>query len=631
MIGKFNVFNVAASASIIQLVAPDISTEKLSKSIAAILPVRGRLQFVPNDKNIGVYVDYAHTPNALENVLSTLTQFKKGRLICVFGAGGDRDKTKRPKMLQTVLKYADLCLITNDNPRSEDPVKIILDIVRDSDPEENFWIIRDRKTAIQTAIRAAREHDIVLLAGKGHEAYQEINGIRTHFDDVEVAGEALKLNEEIDSLSFPIDPLMLKVLLETNEDSIQSENLLRYISTDSRSIQPNSLFFALQGTNFDGHDYVPAVLKNENCRAVVNETFQTESEKIIRVENTLAAYDKLAKKYKKLFGIKTIAITGSSGKTTTKEYLANILVEKFNLLKTQANENNLIGLPKTIFKLRPPHEIAILELGTNQFGEIAKLTEFSQPELGIITSIGPSHLESLRDEAGVFREKIALFDQPNIVKFFPGDDPRFNIFKGITFGQNESCNYKLHNIKIEKDRTGFDVNEQHYSIPTPFSTFTLNALNAIAISFELNVEPEVIQKGLNKPLQISHRMEIQPSENRILLVDCYNANPDSMKAAIEFWLAFETARPHIAILGDMLELGQLTEKYHENILRLIKGKEIEQLISVGKLSRIYKADEHFDTVDQLIKSNIYNHFAGNAIILIKASHGIQLEKIIGRL
>ena len=131
----------------------------------------------------------------------------------------------------------------------------------------------------------------------------------------------------------------------------------------------------------------------------------------------MSAYGLLAKKYKKLFNIQTIAITGSSGKTTTKEYLGNILSEKFNILKTSANENNLIGLPKTIFKLLPQHEIAVLELGTNQFGEIAKLTEISQPDIGIITSIGPSHLEFLIDEAGVFKEKIALFDQKNIIKF----------------------------------------------------------------------------------------------------------------------------------------------------------------------------------------------------------------------
>lgn len=631
LIGRFNVFNVASSAAIIQLVAPEISAEKLAESIAKIPPVRGRLESILNNRNIGIYVDYAHTPDALENVLSTLSQLKKGRLICVFGAGGDRDKTKRPKMLQVALKYTDLCIITNDNPRSESPAEIILDIAGDTDSQENFWIIRDRRTAIQTAIRAAKENDIVLLAGKGHETYQEINSVRSHFADSEVAGEALEHSVDSDSLSFPIDPLMLKILFDQERLSQLPDDLIQHISTDSRSIKPNSLFFALQGDNFDGHDYITAVLKNENCLAVVQKDYTTNAKNVIRVEDTLTVYGLLAKKYKQLFGIKIIAITGSSGKTTTKEYLANILSEKFKILKTKANENNLIGLPKTIFKLRPEYKFAILELGTNQFGEIKKLTEISQPDLGIITSIGPSHLEFLIDEAGVFREKIALFGQPNIIKFFPGDDSRFNQYQGITFGQNESCNYKLNNFKIENGRTEFYVNDHHYSIPTPFHTFTLNALNAIAICSELNIEPEIIRTGLNKPLMIFHRMEIQHSKNRILLVDCYNANPDSMKAAIEFWLAYETARPHIAILGDMLELGQLTEKYHENILRLIKEKEIEQLISVGNLSRIYEAEKHFDTVDQLMESKIYNNFAGNAVILIKASHGIQLEKIIGRL
>jgi MurE/MurF fusion protein len=631
LIGKFNIFNVAAAAAIVQLVSPEITSVNLADTIADISHVRGRLESVSNDRNIGIYVDYAHTPDALENVLSTLAQLKKGRLICVFGAGGDRDKSKRPLMLNAALRYADLSIITNDNPRSEYPAEIILDIVGETNPEANFWIIRDRESAIKTAIRAAKENDIVLLAGKGHEAYQEINDVRTHFDDLEIAIEALHLKEDKDSLSFPIDTLMLKILFNQTDKSVDYENMLVHVSTDSRSVLPNSLFFALLGDNFDGHNYVPAVLKIENCWTIINEDFSTNHKNVIRVQDTLIAYGLLAKKYKALFGIKTIAITGSSGKTTTKEYLANILSQKYDILKTAANENNLIGLPRTIFKLRPQHNIAILELGTNQFGEIKKLTEISQPDLGIITSIGPSHLEFLIDEAGVFKEKIALFDQPNVNKFYPADDPRFQDIKGISFGKTDSCNYRLHDIKIKRGKTDFFINEQHYSIPTPFETFSLNALNAVAICSELNIEPDIIQSGLNKPLQISHRMEIQPSKNRILLIDCYNANPDSMKAALEFWLKFEPTRPHIAILGDMLELGKLTEKYHDNILRLIIEKEIDQLISVGKLSRIYKADNHFATIEQLIDSNIYEKFADDAVILIKASHGIQLEKIIGRL
>ncbi len=631
LIGRHNVFNVSSAIAIIKRIVPDIPSDSILKSLKSFPPIKGRLENASINKKISIFIDYAHTPDALKNVLKSLSKFKKGRLICVFGAGGERDKSKRPKMLDAALEFADLSIITNDNPRYEEPTDIIRDIVGNTEIDANYWIISDRKIAIQTAINLAKENDIVLIAGKGHEMYQEIKGKKLHFNDKEVAQSTLiakKLKD--DELSIPIDPLQLEFIFEQKMDTA-SEDVLQSVSTDSRTIQDNSLFFALKGENFDGHDFIKDVQKKKNCWAIVLKNFKDADKNLIRVESTLEALGRLAQKYKSLFSITTIAITGSFGKTTTKEYIYNILIDQSPTLKTYSNENNLIGLPKTIFKIKPEHKYVILELGSNQFGEIAKLTEISNPDIGIVTAVGPCHLEFLKNENGVYQEKTSLLRSNLKLSLFPGDDNRFKEFEGITFGQGLQNDYILSNISSSSKETKFSVNSDNFIIPTPFNKYSLNAAIAVTLSSELGISKENIQQGLNKPLQISLRMEIQKSENKTLLIDCYNANPDSMKAAIDFWAEFQKEKPHIAILGDMLELGELREKLHKDVWKLLSEKECHQIISVGELARYYQADQHFTDVDELLTSNILITLENNAVILIKASHGIELEKIIGRI
>ncbi len=629
LIGNFNAFNIASAISIIKDIAPDIRNSRIRETINNIDPIKGRMEQIQIKKNITVFIDYAHSPDALKNVLQTLSGLKnRNRLICVFGAGGNRDKEKRPLMLTESLKYSDLSIITNDNPRNEEPADIIRDIVGNSPVEDNFWIIKDRETAIQTAVCLAKEKDIVLIAGKGHETYQEINGEKIHFNDKEIVQRSSeRLPQAEDELSIPIDPLQLEFIFRKK---INYNSLIKHISTDSRTIKQGALFFALKGENFDGHDYVEQVIE-KNCPAVVNNDFQGKSKNLIRVQDTQKAYGKLASKYKSLFNVTSIAITGSFGKTTTKEYLYNILKYQAPTHKTFSNENNLIGLPKTIFQLRPEHKYAIFELGSNQFGEIAELTNICDPDVGIVTAIGPSHLEFLIDVDGVFKEKSALLEHKLDIRIFPGDEKRFNEFIGITFGYGRSNKYRLSKIESYAKKTEFFVNEQLFSIPTPFKEFSLNALIAVVTAKELGTSNEKIHKGLNDLLHISHRMEIKRSGNRTLLIDCYNANPDSMKVAVTFWMDMNKERPHIAVLGDMLELGSESKEFHREIKKLLRSINNKKIISVGDAARFYGADIHFDNVKYLISSDEIEKFEKDAVILIKASHGIQLEKIIGRL
>ena len=632
LIGAFNAFNLASALAFIKICAPEISEKKLLQTVQNIHCISGRLEKIENNQDIGIYVDFAHTPDALENVLSSLSKIKKGRLICVFGAGGERDKTKRPQMLDASLKFADITIITNDNPRNEEPARIIRDIIQNTDFISPFWILTDRRIAIQTAISLARKDDIVLLAGKGHEKYQIIKDKKFEFNDADEARLALKKRNipSENTLSIPISILQLGTIFNQKLDF--SKNVIFYsVSTDSRNIKDNSIFFALKGDNFDGHDYVEDVLKFSNCIALVNNNFKHDLKRLIRVDDTLSAYGKLSAKYKSLFKITTIAITGSLGKTTAKEYIFNILSDIAPTLKSFANENNLIGLPKTIFKLQPNHEFAIFELGSNQIGEIQKLADICNPDIGIITNIGASHLEFFKDEQGVFQEKISLFKRELKLKIFPGDDEKFCKFKGINFGRNPSNKYRISEVKSTSEITKFKLNDIDYQINTPFTEFVSNAVIAVALTTELGISNKQIRIGLNKQLQISLRMEIRKSDSKILLIDCYNANPDSMKAAIDFWDKYEPEKPHIAILGDMLELGVLTEKLHKDICEQMKNRKEKYLISVGNWAQNFNADIHFSTVEKLIASGIYTMFPQNCVILLKASHGVSLEKILKRL
>jgi len=632
-IAKHNVLNITMAVSVLLQIDPQIDPALLSSYVSQINQVQGRLEAVPNEQKFSVYIEYAHTPDALDNVLGSLSHITKGKLICVFGAGGERDREKRPLMLKAALKHSDLTILTNDNPRFESPSGIIKDIANANDPQENFFIIRDRRTAIKTALELTSAQDILLIAGKGHEHFQYIADKVFPFDDKEVVEEILSSEKCVvkERLSMPLDLLQVAVQYGHSQSEELDEITFEHISTDSRNIEPNSLFFALKGDKFDGHDYVENVLKVENCWAVVNDDYPSQQERLIRVDNTLTALGELAKKYCSLFPALKIAITGSVGKTTTKEYLSNILTVDNKVLKTYSNENNLIGLPKTIFKLQTDHKYAIFELGSNQFGEIGRLADICNPDMAVITSIGASHLEAFQDEAGVFTEKKSLFDRKLKLRFFPGEDKRFNQYFGITFGSTEDCDYRISNLVKTEKSTEFLVKEEKFSIPTLYDTFTKNAVIAISLCKELAIGCEAIQKGLNKPLDVPHRMEILNFGSLTVLADCYNANPQSMKAALNFWNSFQPERPHTAILGDMLELGELAAKHHESIGDMVAGFRSAQIISVGELAKNYKAETHFDNVGELISSSINKNLPSEAVVLVKASHGIELEKFLERI
>jgi len=643
LIGSFNVQNLALTVT--TLINMEFSPQSVQKAIQDIPPVVGRIEKIDNTHGFGVFIDYAHTPDAIENLLKSMQGLPHRRILCLIGAGGDRDKGKRPLMLKAALKYSDAVIVTDDNPRSENPDAIIRDIVRDSDPRLPWWIIRERSLAIKATIRMAQPGDIVLICGKGHESYQEIEGVRNHFSDHEETRQALDawlagINKSDDELILPVDKTLLNVLFTTNwapnEQGYLPPQCFSYLSTDTRSMKTNSLFIAIKGERFDGHEYLSKVLCDQQNYAIADQQVpDLPLNSAIKVENSVAAMGIICHKYLQMFDVKRIALTGSTGKTTTKELIARILEDSAPTLKTIANENNLIGVCKTILRILPQHHYAVFELGTNHFGEIAAMAGVLSPDYGIILNIGPSHLEYFGDEEGVYKEKSDLFRRPLALRLYPSDDDRFIGYaesgKGVGYSENSS--YCISDHKFTIARQSFLLNDLRWNLPYGAPHYAVNAAFAIALALELGLAPRQIQHSLDKPIELSLRGQIEPRGKGMMLIDCYNANPWSMQKALEFWQQISPNKPHVAILGDMLELGDSSQMFHQMISAMLGEMKPHQLITVGEYSAFYHNPEssnpkHFKNVEQLQDSGLIGSIAKNAIILIKASHGIHLERLI---
>ncbi len=413
---------------------------------------------------------------------------------------------------------------------------------------------------------------------------------------------------------------------------------------DSRDVKKypdkNVLFVALEGEHVDGHNFVLDALNSGASYACVNKTYPEikHEKRLFRVDDTLKALDELGKYYLNQFNLPKIAITGSVGKTITKEYIANVLSQKLNVHKSEGNLNTVIGLPITIFDMNDQHEVSVLELGTNHFGEIKRLTELVQPDIAVITTIGASHLEFLHDLDGVFREKFDLFkcSQEKTLKIFCSSIKYLEKYKSqknyISYGFDEDDDYFVEDIHIENGVYHFLVNNEHFYIANDVFHNVINAIPAIILGFKFKLAYDQIQNGLLMSPEVGLRMEFFKNENKdwLIIADCYNANPVSMASA----LAYLENLPHhhkYVIIGDMLELGEKSEQYHRDIGILIREMDVLDSYAVGPMAKYYTCKHHYDTGEQLLEELAEDEFPTDTAVLVKASRGIALEKIVERL
>ncbi|MCD7817969.1 MAG: UDP-N-acetylmuramoyl-tripeptide--D-alanyl-D-alanine ligase [Lachnospiraceae bacterium] len=437
------------------------------------------------------------------------------------------------------------------------------------------------------------------------------------------------------------------------------------VTTDSRKAEPGCLFAAIRGERADGHDFIPSVFeKGALCVLTEREPLavsvsaggaQESASSVcgnyIKVKSTIAALGALAEYYLEQLAIPVVGVTGSVGKTSTKEMIAAVLSQKYRTLKTAGNFNNELGLPLTIFRLREDDQIAVLEMGINHFGEMHRLAKIARPDTCVITNIGQCHLEFLGDRDGVLRAKSEIFDflRPDGHIILNGDDDKLETLhcvKGIrpTFFGVGSDN-DIYADQIEKKglngiacrictaETSFTV-----LIPVPGIHMVMNALAATAVGLQYGLTPDEIRAGIESLQPVSGRFHIIQTQSFTIIDDCYNANPVSMKASLE--VLQDGLNRKVAILGDMGELGEGEVRMHREVGEFAGSLALDLCICVGSLS-VYIA-EGINAVNAKMKTLVFPNLQSllaqlpslmdkDDTILVKASHFMHFEKVVAKL
>lgn len=430
---------------------------------------------------------------------------------------------------------------------------------------------------------------------------------------------------------------------------------INYVSIDSRKIKPNTLFIALKGERFDGHNFANDAIKNGAAAIVINKKrlnqFNDVKVPIVTVKETKLALGDIARIWRKKINAKIIGITGSSGKTTVKDMLAELLSEKYKVNKTEANNNNHIGVPLTILNTNEAHQVLVAELGTNHFGEIPYTASILSPDYSLITNIGDSHLEFLKTKNGIWKEKSFLFEETisNGGKVFLNYDDPIIKEKHSRGGKRTSYGFSGRvdvkgkiNFYTEdgKPIIGITYKKKNYEFILPIygEQSAKNFLAACTVALEMGLSIEQIKNAVEKLKAPSGRLDVQRYKNFILIDDTYNANPDSTKAAIELVGRIKSFKKKILFLGDMLELGDSSIKLHKGLKDAIINSRIDEVYTIGSnMNYLYKEFDkrnlfakHFNKIDAL-KSHIKNLNFDNSVILVKGSRGMKMEEFVSEI
>lgn len=432
---------------------------------------------------------------------------------------------------------------------------------------------------------------------------------------------------------------------------------------DSRLVEPGFLFIPIKGARADGHDFIPSVFAKGALAALSEHVLSDAPGPYILVESAVAAMKQLAKFYRRVLGIPVVGITGSVGKTSTKEMIASVLEQKYRVLKTEGNLNNEIGLPLTIFKIRKEHEVAVLEMGISEFGEMDRLSDMAQPDICVITNIGLCHLENLKTRDGILKAKTECFAHlaPQGTVVLNGDDDKLAqirtvngrpvMFYGLekeaalftdetgerSLAEKDVYATGVHTIGIEETEAVIHMGREQFTVRIPLAGEhnVYNALAAVCVGRELLLSAEQMKQGIAAVRTVSGRSHLIKKDGITVIDDCYNANPVSMKASLD---VLEKAPGRtIAVLGDMGELGEQERELHAMVGRHFAGKGIDALFCTGELSASLAKEVRrvspktrvleFGDKDTLIEA-LLAYKTGGDTILVKASHFMGYTAVI---
>lgn len=479
------------------------------------------------------------------------------------------------------------------------------------------YMIGDKFSDIQAGIKSSLK-TVLLKTGYGEKEQHKIDKNKT------LVCKNLGEFSEI---------LRRKKLSELIKEEFNVDVNIEDVVMDSRKVSENSLFFAIN----KGNKFVGEAMKN-GASLIVADNTDIKDKKVIKVKDTVETMQNLAEKYRKKLGLKVVGVTGSNGKTTTKDITYSLLSQKYSVLKTEGNYNNHIGLPFTLLNLTDENEVAILEMGMSNFGEIRKLCEISKPDYGIITNIGESHLEFLKTRENVFKAKtemLEFIEEKNVFVF--GDDDFLSKTKAIKVGFSSKNDEIIENFSFSENMSKFKMNSKEYTMNLLGKHNIINAALAINLCKKFKLSDSDLKKGLEIiKLSKMRFQEIRIGED-IYINDAYNASPTSMRAAIDTINSIYNNRYKIAVLGDILEIGESEQHYHIQVLEYILYKNIDLVYLYGeRMKKAYdsfikkRLEEHryiyFSTKQEIVQS--LDKIKMEKLVLLKASRGMKLEEII---
>jgi murE/murF fusion protein len=663
LVGHYNVDNLALAVGVGE--ALGLPHEAIARGVAAMPGVPGRVERVANRAGLDILVDYAHTPDALTNVLGALRPLTRGRLICVFGCGGDRDPGKRPLMGAAVAAGADLAIVTSDNPRTEEPRAIIGQIL--PAVPRPFFVDVDRRVAIRAAIAEAVPGDVVLIAGKGHEDYQILGTTKVHFDDREEAAAAVA--ERVSLSAAEVEGALAEGLgggpppapgrAGPAHVELRGDRAARFdrVVIDGRRAAPGDLYVAIRGASHDGHAFCAQAVAAGARGVVVDRqgaaTAPTAAT-VFEVDDGREALGAIARLVRRRWGGRVVGVTGSAGKTTTKEMIAAALAPSGRTHRTQGSLNNETGVPLTLLGLRPFHDRAIIEMGMRGLGQIDYLARIAEPDVAIVTNAGVAHIGVVGSSDKIAEGKGEIYRRlpPHGCAIYPVDDPRLAGYaagapRTLSFGEAAAADVRLVRY-APRGAAGSELTiriaglgrEVAVALPLVGRHNALNATCALAAVVALGVDPTTAALGLADSRPAAMRGELADCAGRTLLIDCYNANPASMDAALATVAeagGLAGARTVVAAVGDMLELGDEAAARHREVGRraaelgvaiVALGDQAAEVVAAARAGGV-AAEAASDPVDAAARVRAMT-VAGDWI-LIKGSRGMRMERVVAAL
>jgi len=605
-----------------------------------------------------VVVDYAHTPDALEKALAALAPLARargGKLWCVFGCGGNRDAAKRPLMGAIACRLANRVVLTSDNPRHESPDLVLAQILAGAIGHDEVDVIENRADAIRHAVGSAAAEDVVLLAGKGHEDYQEIAGARLPFSDARHAHAALVARS-----AGGVGALAAKATMTTLAEAARlvpgaqlvgsGTTSFARVHSDTRSIAAGDLFVALRGERFDAHAFLGDAKARGAVAALAERGLDESGLPGLLVADSRRALGDFAAAWRRRFTMPLVTVAGSNGKTTVTQMIAAMFRAWVGdaAFSTQGNFNNDVGLPLTLLGLRQGCRAAVVELGMNHVGEIARLAQIAAPTIALVNNAQREHLEFMSSVDAVARENGSAIEALGAdgVAVFPADDAHAATWREIA-GDRRVVTFAL-------DDTGADVSASatwhgdhslvQMQTPAGAAAFALhvagvhnvrNALAASAAALAAGCPLDAIVRGLESFRAVRGRSQtkriVRRGSEATLIDDTYNANPDSVRAAIDVLAALPA--PRWLVLGDMGEVGDQGPAFHREVGAYAHERGIESLWAVGAESANtvagFAGARAFLAVEELIAALDEAPQADS--ILVKGSRFMRMERVVAAL